>query len=157
MTAGLDSLYQEIILDHSKRPHGKSELSCVTDELITASHHELNPSCGDEITLDIAYDKKTDQIVELKWRGAGCSISMAAASVLAQLINKQKPTPAAAQKLVDVFRAMLQTRDGSDVDNADLLEDAIAFYGVSKFVMRIKCAMLAWVALEIDIKKLSDQ
>lgn len=147
----LDNLYQELILDHAKRPHGKGELA--GDWTCTASHHELNPSCGDEITLDIAYDAASGQISELKWRGDGCSISMASASVLAQLINSDKPSIAQAEQLVAAFRHMLQSR-GTDTGDKQLLADAVAFQGVSKFVMRIKCAMLAWVALEADLKQI---
>lgn len=148
---GLDSLYQELILDHAKRPHGKGELA--TSSARTASHHELNPSCGDEITLDIAVEG--DRIVELKWRGDGCSISMAAASALALLINEEQPTLQEANAKIAAFRQMLHSRGAGTADE-ELLGDAVAFQGVSKFVMRIKCAMLSWVALEADIKQLSD-
>lgn len=147
---GLDSLYQDLILDHAKRPHGKGEL--LTSDLLTASRHELNPSCGDEITLDIAYDPATGRVKELKWRGDGCSISMAAASTLAQLINEDTPTLAEATAKITAFRQMLHSR-GEGVPDEQLLGDAVAFQGVSKFVMRIKCAMLSWVAFEAALRQ----
>lgn len=147
----LDTLYQELILDHSKHPHGQGEITSTDHE--QATHHELNPSCGDEITLTIAYNRETDRVMELKWQGAGCSISTASASMLAQLVNEKQPTATEATALITEFRNMLQGR-GNYAPNAELLEDTIALQGVSKFVMRIKCAMLGWVALEADLKQL---
>ena len=84
--SALDALYQQLILDHSKRPIGKRELAEVPGA-VTASHHELNPSCGDEITLSIAVDPASGELVDLAWEGAGCSISMASASVLSQRVR----------------------------------------------------------------------
>lgn len=147
---GLDSLYQTLILEHSKRPLGQGELSDTAAP--HASHHELNPSCGDEITLTVACDPETQRVTELKWQGQGCSISTASASVLSQLMAEEPRTLDEVQDLIDAFRKMLQDR-GSEPD-VELLGDAVAFQGVSKFVMRIKCAMLAWVALEADLKQL---
>lgn len=152
----LESLYQALIIEHSKRPHGKQALSAESEsaaQTVLVSHHELNPSCGDEITLEIAYDKAEQQIVDIGWAGDGCSISVASASVLSQLVKKQSLGLDDAQQLIDAFRDMLQSRNGAQADE-DLLGDAVAFQGVAKFVMRIKCAMLAWVALEADLKQL---
>ena len=84
--SGLDSLYQEVILAPSKRPFGKGEFAA-PEGTIAASHHELNPSCGDEITLSIAVSPETGRIELLSWEGQGCSISMASASVLSQLVR----------------------------------------------------------------------
>ena len=152
----LDALYQQLILDHSKRPIGKRELAEVPGA-VTASHHELNPSCGDEITLSIAVDPASGELVDLAWEGAGCSISMASASVLSQLVRDSPSMSAAdAHALITAFREMIQSRGNTEFEpDEDLLGDAVAFQGVSKFVMRIKCAMLAWVALEADLKKIS--
>ncbi len=154
--SALDSLYQELILDHSKRPIGKGPLDA-RDGALTASHHEFNPSCGDELTLSIAVDAGTGTIETLAWEGQGCSISMASASVLSQLVRDgadgEGPlTMAEAQRRIDAFREMIQSRGEVEPDE-DLLGDAIAFQGVSKFVMRVKCAMLGWVALEADLRQ----
>jgi nitrogen fixation NifU-like protein len=147
----LDGLYQEVILDHSKRPIGKGELVAAAGEL-TASHHEFNPSCGDELDLSISVDPESGVVTGLAWEGQGCSISMASASILAQLVRDQQLTMADAQLRVDAFREMIQGRVEGEPDE-DLLGDAVALQGVSKFVMRVKCAMLGWVALEADLKQ----
>lgn len=152
----LDMLYQQLIMDHSRRPIGKGELESAEGDL-TASHHEFNPSCGDELTLHIAADPKTGDIKSLSWEGQGCSISMASASILSQLFREEGGfTMAEAQKRIDAFREMIQSR-GSIEPDEELLGDGIALRGVSKFVMRVKCAMLAWVALEADINQVKAQ
>ena len=153
--SGLDGLYQELILDHSKRPIGRGELAGGDGDL-TASHHEFNPSCGDEITLRIAVDPETGKIDSLAWEGQGCSISTASASVLSQMARDEGLTLETAQERIDAFREMIQSRGESEPDE-DLLGDAVAFQGVSKFVMRVKCAMLAWVALEADLRQVESQ
>lgn len=142
---GLEGLYQQIILDHSKARHGDGEL---TDA--TAEHHELNPSCGDEITMRVRLDPARERIEELAWRGDGCSISMASASVL---VDAVRGLPVAdAQALTDAFRDMLRSQGRGEPD-VETLGDAVAFHGVSRYVMRVKCAMLAWVALEAAVAK----
>lgn len=153
--SALDSLYQELILDHSKRPIGRGELDA-PDGSITASHHEFNPSCGDELTLSIAVDPASGRIEQLAWEGQGCSISMASASVLAQLVRDEGLTMEQARERIVAFRDMIQSRGASEPDE-DLLGDAVAFRGVSKFVMRVKCAMLGWVALEADLHQVESQ
>ena len=150
--SGLDSLYQEVILDHSKRPVGKGEFSA-PDGTFSASHHEFNPSCGDEITLSVAVSPESGKIEVLSWEGQGCSISMASASVLSQLVRDDSLTLEQAKERIDAFREMIQSRGAVEPDE-ELLGDAVALQGVSKFVMRVKCAMLAWVALEADFKQI---
>ncbi len=150
--SALDGLYQELILDHSKRPIGKRELAAPSGS-VTASHHEFNPSCGDELTLSIAVDPSNGKIVDLAWEGQGCSISMASVSILAQLLRDETLTMTEAQSRISAFREMIQSRGEIEPDE-DLLGDAVALQGVSKFVMRVKCAMLGWVALEADIRQL---
>ena len=153
--SALDGLYQEVILDHSKRPIGKGELAPAEGSLI-ASHHEFNPSCGDEIDVSIAVDQATGLVTGLAWEGQGCSISMASASILAQLLREEDLTLAETQTRIDAFREMIQARGESEPDE-ELLGDAVALQGVSKFVMRVKCAMLSWVALEADLKQVEAQ
>lgn len=153
--SALDGLYQEVILDHSKRPVGKGSLEAPEGSL-TASHHEFNPSCGDEIDLSIAVDPESGRIDGLAWEGQGCSISMASASILSQLLCEEQLTVTEAQERIDAFREMIQARGEGEPDE-DLLGDAVALQGVSKFVMRVKCAMLGWVALEADLRQVEAQ
>lgn len=147
--SALDGLYQELILDHSKRPIGKGELEALEGTL-TATHHEFNPSCGDELDLAIAVDPETGRIEKLAWEGQGCSISMASASILAQLVREDELTVEGARERIAAFREMIQARGAGEPDE-ELLGDAVALQGVAKFVMRVKCAMLGWVALEADL------
>lgn len=136
----LDSLYQQVILDHAKARHGDGDLPDAD-----ASHFERNPTCGDEITVRIRLEPGTDRIAGLAWQGDGCSISMASASVLTDMaVGRTVPELLA---LTDEFRTMMRSRGVGEPDE-DVLEDLIAFHGVSKFVMRVKCGMLAWVAAE---------
>jgi nitrogen fixation NifU-like protein len=143
--SSLDGLYQEIILDHSKARHGDGPL-----ERADAEHHEYNPTCGDEITLRVRLDAAHGRIDEVAWQGDGCSISMASASVLTDLVSGLPVDEALG--LAEEFRTMLRSK-GEGVPDEDVLGDAIAFHGVSKYVMRIKCAMLSWVALEAAVAK----
>lgn len=147
--SALDGLYQELILDHSKRPIGKGELEA-PEGTLTATHHEFNPSCGDELDLAIAVDPETGRIEKLAWEGQGCSISMASASILAQLVREDELTVEGARERIAAFREMIQARGAGEPDE-ELLGDAVALQGVAKFVMRVKCAMLGWVALEADL------
>ena len=134
MSHDLENLYQQVILDHARKRSGFG-----LSDAALVRHHELNPTCGDEITVGIAVaDDGT--ITPLGWEGQGCSISMASASTMAELCAGRDA--AEVRELIAAFR----TRD--DTEPPEELEDAVAFQGVSKFVMRIKCAMLAWVALE---------
>ena len=141
MSDSLAGLYQEVILDHSKRRIGFGEL-----EHADAERFERNPTCGDEITLQIALKPGTDEIASLGWRGDGCSISMASASVLSELAPGM--TLSELQATIDEFRLMLRSRGAGDEPDIDVLGDAVAFQGVAKYVMRVKCAMLGWVAAE---------
>lgn len=150
MNHELDALYQQLILDHAKYPILKGALDAPAGAL-TASHHEYNPSCGDELELSIAADPETGNITHLAWEGQGCSISMASVSILASLFREEGGfTLEQARERIAAFREMIQSRGESEPDE-DLLGDAVALQGVSKYVMRIKCAMLGWVALEACI------
>ncbi len=147
--SALDGLYQEVILDHSRRPIGKGELAADEGSL-TATHHEFNPSCGDEIDLAIAVDPESGEITSLAWEGQGCSISMASASILSQIVRDETLDGGTARERIAAFREMIHGKTEGEPDE-ELLGDAVALQGVSKFVMRVKCAMLAWVALEADL------
>lgn len=153
--SALDGLYQEVILDHSKRPIGQGSLEAAAGA-ITATHHEFNPSCGDEIDFSIAVDPESGTITDIAWEGQGCSISMASASILSQLLREAPLTGEQAQQRIDAFREMIQARGETEPDE-ELLGDAVVLQGVSKFVMRVKCAMLGWVALEADLRQVEAQ
>jgi nitrogen fixation protein NifU and related proteins len=132
----IDSLYQEIILDHYKSPHHAGLREPFDTEVL-----HVNPTCGDEIRLRVRVD---DGVVEdVSYAAQGCSISQAAASVMADLVIGRKVDEGMA--LHEEFLAMMQG-GGSVEPNEDRLEDGIAFAGVAKFPARIKCALLAWMA-----------
>lgn len=138
----LESLYQELILDHSKRPHGFG-LAEADDH--SGTSYQRNPICGDEVTLRVRVSDDGQTIRDVTWEGQGCSISQASASMLVDLVNgvpREKAT-----ELIDGFREALRSRGTIELDE-EIYEDAAALSGVSKFSARVKCAMLAWVALE---------
>lgn len=145
--SALDSLYQDIILDQARRRAGEGEI-----EPFHAEHFEKNPSCGDEIRLRVRLDR--DRIESIGWTGDGCSISMASASILVTQLVGRSITDAHIG--IDTMRTMLRSRGNADLDpdssEAELIGDAIALEGVGKYVMRVKCAMLGWVALEAALR-----
>ncbi|SDG48048.1 Fe-S cluster assembly sulfur transfer protein SufU [Microbacterium pygmaeum] len=143
--SGLESLYQELILEHSKRPHGKG---LADEEAPTATSHQRNPICGDEITLRVRLTGE-GTVRDVTWDGSGCSISQASASMLAVLIDdgEGRMPPGEASALVDGFRTALRSRGTIALDE-ETYGDAEALSGVSKYTARVKCAMLAWVAFE---------
>jgi nitrogen fixation protein NifU and related proteins len=139
----LDALYQQIILDHSKLRHGDALSEAAPEGANCGESHQLNPTCGDEITVRVAVaDGKVSQ---LRWDGDGCSISMASASVLTELAEGTDTEEL--RTLIDTFREMLRSR-GKIAADPEVLGDAAAFEGVSRYVARVKCAMLSWVAAE---------
>jgi len=140
--SGLEGLYQELLLDHSKRPRGK-ELAAAEGR--TATSHQHNPICGDDVTLRVRITDDGGVIRDVTWEGSGCSISQASASMLTELVEGMPRAEASA--LIDGFRTALRSR-GEIVLDEDTYLDATALSGVSKYVARVKCAMLAWVALE---------
>lgn len=140
----LQNLYQELVLDHSRTPHGFG----LRDE-IRAQSHQLNPTCGDEITLQV--HRAADGTVEaIAWEGHGCAISQASASMLAELAEGL--TVEDLETRIASFREAMRSR-GKIQPDEDLLGDAAALGGVSKYVARVKCAMLAWVAAEDALAK----
>jgi nitrogen fixation NifU-like protein len=134
----LDNLYQEVILDHYKNPQNK-KLSPNYD----AQVHHVNPSCGDEIDLNITI--KDGAVAAITWDGVGCSISQASVSILTDLLIGK--SIADAYEIYDEFVALMQSK-GTITGNEDLLEDAVALAGVSKYPARIKCALLGWMAFK---------
>jgi nitrogen fixation NifU-like protein len=137
---GLDALYQEIILDHYKNPHGKG-LRGEPDADNTAEVHHVNPTCGDEVTLRVHLE---DGLVgDVSYDALGCSISQASASVLHDLVVG-KPVDEAL-RIHETFLALMQGKGTVEPDE-DVLEDGIAFAGVARFPARVKCALLSWMA-----------
>ena len=136
MSAELDSLYQEIILDHYKHPHHKG-----LREPFEAEVHHVNPTCGDEVTLRVHLDDR--QVTDVSYDAIGCSISQASASVMTDLLIGKSVDDALA--VHETFLALMQGKGQIEPDE-DVLEDGIAFAGVAKFPARVKCALLAWMA-----------
>lgn len=132
----LESMYQQIILDHYKHPEGKG----LRQPFATEVHH-VNPTCGDEITLRVSGNEHDG--FDISYDGQGCSISQASASVMYSLISGAPY--AEAMHTADAFMAMMQSKGVGDFDE-DELQDAIAFQGVAKFPARVKCALLGWMA-----------
>jgi len=132
----LDSLYQEIILDHYKNPHHAG----LRDPFEAEVHH-VNPTCGDEVTLRVHV---SDGVVEdVSYDALGCSISQASASVMTDLVIGKQVDEAMA--IHENFLTLMQGRGKVEPDE-DVLEDGIAFAGVAKFPARVKCALLGWMA-----------
>ena len=134
----LDNLYQEVILDHYKNPQNK-KLATTYD----AQVHHINPSCGDEITLNVTLEG--DLIKSITWDGVGCSISQASVSILTDLLIGK--TIAQAQITSDSFMQLMQSK-GTETGDEAVLEDAVALAGVSQYPARIKCALLGWMAFK---------
>ena len=130
----LENMYQEIILDHYKRPHGKG-----LAEQFDAEVHHVNPTCGDEITLRVS--RGADGKIVVSYDNMGCSISQASASIMFDQINNldYESGEAAVEHLI----AMLQRTVEAD---EDILGDGIALAGVAQYPARVKCALLAWMA-----------
>jgi nitrogen fixation NifU-like protein len=162
-SSAMQQLYQQIILDHAKYRHGAvdgplEELDAAAADVSSgglrlAQSHQVNTTCGDEVTIRVGLTGTGAgaRIDELAWRGAGCSISMASASVLNDTV--QDTTVPEAEAMLDLFREMLRSRGTIEPDE-EVLGDAAAFAGVSKYPARVKCAMLPWVAFEAALLQL---
>ena len=136
----LEDMYQEIILDHYRNPHHKG----LRDPFDAQVYH-INPTCGDEVTLRVLLkDTGGEPVVEdVSFDSLGCSISQASASVMTDLVIG-KPV-SEAMKISDAFLELMKSKGQLEPDE-DVLEDAVAFVGVSKYPARIKCALLGWMA-----------
>lgn len=133
----LDALYQEIILDHYRKP-----LHAGLREPFAAEVHHVNPTCGDEVTLRVQLGPD-NTVADVSYDALGCSISQAAASVMSELVIGR--SVAEGMALQQEFLELMQGR-GTVVPNEETLGDAVAFAGVAKFPSRIKCALLPWMA-----------
>ena len=133
----LESMYQEIILDHYRDPHHKG-----LREPYDAEVHHVNPTCGDEVTLRVKMDG--DTVEDVSYDSLGCSISQASVSVMTDLVIG-RPL-AEATKAHDAFLAMMRSKGEGGAADEEVLDDAVVFEGVSKYPARIKCALLGWMA-----------
>lgn len=140
MSEPLDDMYRDIIMDHFRSPRGKKPL-----EKADVTSDGTNPSCGDEITLQVALDNGTVKDVHVDCRG--CAISIASGSMLAEVIKGKSLEDA--KRIAEVVKKMLK---GEEVDIPDDLGDLDALQGVRNFPVRIKCALLAWVTFMEGIK-----
>jgi nitrogen fixation NifU-like protein len=136
----LDSLYQEIILDHYKHPH-HAGLRGDPSAAGTAEVHHVNPTCGDEVTLRVHVSD--DTVTDVSYDAVGCSISQASASVMTDLLIGKSVDEA--MSIHQTFLELMQGKGQVEPDE-DVLEDGIAFAGVAKFPARVKCALLSWMA-----------
>jgi len=137
----LEDLFQELILDHYRRPRNKGALEPHTHRIGLT-----NPSCGDELELDLVV--AGDTIADVRFSGRGCSISQASASMMTQLVKGR--TLADARALGLRFSEMMH--GSADAARDKTLGEARALAGVAKFPVRVKCALLAWNALEESTK-----
>lgn len=204
---GLESMYQEVILDAARNPHGKTHFES-TDALAKAElqeesqesaentesqesaentesaeitlnnthescavaifaensalgqSHQFNPTCGDEVTMrvelsNIANNNETPVISSVKWDGHGCSISQASLSMMVDLVEGK--SVGEALRLDALFHKLMESRGEGlkNEEDEDALEDAMVLQGVSRYPMRIKCALLAWEGLKDSIAKAS--
>ncbi|SCC79012.1 FeS assembly scaffold apoprotein IscU [Bifidobacterium commune] len=165
-----EQMYQEVILDASKNPHGKeqfaldvtSESSATAETGVQANHeyctpgesHQFNPTCGDQVTVHVEVsDSEPRRIERLVWDGSGCSISTASLSMMVDLVDGK--TVEEAMQLESAFQQLMQSRGAGldDADEKEALGDAVVFQGVSKYPMRIKCALLGWAGLKDSLAK----
>lgn len=137
----LDDLYREVILDHYRNPRNKHGLDGATVDL---THN--NPLCGDEITIHAIVRDGT--VVDVAFEGQGCSISQSSASMLTDLV-KGKPLPQVEKIILD-FRSMMA---GKPIDDEESLGELVALKGVTKYPVRIKCAVLAWDTLQEGVEQ----
>ena len=134
----LESMYTDIIMEQSTATYNKHELNDKTD-----SEHGHNPSCGDDITLEIKMDG--DKILDLAFTGHGCAISQASTSIMIDVLKGKNKDEAL--KLIEIFLKMVKREKVSE-DELDSIEDARALQNISNMPARVKCAELAWYTME---------
>ena len=141
MSLSMDSMYQQIIIDHYKHPQHRG----LPDDFDAEVHH-VNPTCGDEVTVRVKLADGT--ISGLGWDGEGCSISQASTSVMSELVTGGPVSHA--MELQEKFLELMQSQGNAELSEADEdeLEDAVAFEGVSRYPARVKCALLGWMAMK---------
>jgi nitrogen fixation NifU-like protein len=141
-SAQIDALYQEMILDHYRRPRNKGQIEDADETIVMK-----NPLCGDEITVQLRYEG--DSVADIGFVGRGCSISQASASMMTQLVKGKNVEEI--ESLRGRFREMVMGTENATDDKS--LGSLRALSGVSKFPARVKCALLAWDALSEGVKR----
>jgi len=142
-SAEIAALYQELILDHYRRPRNKGELDGASTSVIMK-----NPLCGDEVALHVKFDG--DRVDDVRFSGRGCSISQASASMMTQLVKGKNAGEI--EQLGDTFRDMVMGTTPPDSEEVvGTMGSLRALSGVSRFPARVKCALLAWNALQSAI------
>ncbi|HBD21123.1 MULTISPECIES: Fe-S cluster assembly sulfur transfer protein SufU [Dietzia] len=136
----LEQMYQEVILDHYRRPQHSG-----LREPFGAEVHHVNPTCGDELTLRLRLSDDLATVEDVSYDAQGCSISQASTSMMAELLVG-RPV-AESLEVVDAFQAMISSR-GQDEGDEEILDDAVALAGVSRYPARVKCALLGWMAFK---------
>ncbi|GAC68749.1 iron-sulfur cluster assembly protein IscU [Gordonia soli NBRC 108243] len=142
-------MYQEVILDHYKHPHGRG----LRDPFGAEVHH-VNPTCGDEVTLRVTLSDDGTVVEDISYDGQGCSISQASTSVLHDQVVGSKVDDALAT--IGAFNSMMTSR-GTEAGDEDIIGDGIAFAGVSKYPARVKCALLGWLAFKDALAQTVDE
>jgi len=142
MNPELDELYQEVILDHSRHPRNFGKLA---DAAVRV--HGDNPACGDEIDLDVKFGAD-GSLQDIKFSGHGCAISQASPSMMTAKIKGK--ARAAAMETLRTFRDLVA---GEGDGSSSILGDLGTMRGVRRFPQRVKCAMLAWRALEEALRQ----
>lgn len=140
---GLRDLYQELIVDHSKKPRNFRRMEAADHEAVG-----YNPLCGDKVSIYL--DLEGDVISDISFQGSGCAISTASASILTETLRGK--TKAQAEALFDRFHRLVTGRSEGEADSASLGKLA-AFAGVSEYPARVKCATLSWHTLLAALKK----
>lgn len=138
----LKTLYREVIMDHYKNPKNKGLKNTDPYHLV----HLTNPSCGDDMRVEIIVDHGV--VVDVRQDGKGCSICLSSASVMSELLIGKSVEEA--KDLIESFYSMVK---GEELPDEDKLEEAIAYKGVRDFPARIKCATLAWKCVEKAIEE----
>lgn len=141
-------MYQEVILDHYRNP-----LHSGLREPFGAEVHHVNPTCGDELTLRLRLSEDGKNVEDVSYDAQGCSISQASASMMADLVTGQ--SVADSLEKFDAFHAMISSR-GQDEGDEELLDDAVALAGVSRYPARVKCALLGWMAFKDALVQQTD-
>lgn len=137
----LDQMYQQIILDAAHDRHGFGELDSYDGDSF-----QVNPTCGDQVTVKVRLSEDGNTIAGIGWSGQGCSISQASISIMTEMVEGKSIEEA--MDLFGGFRELMDSRgNGIDESALDKLDDAAAFSGVAKFPMRVKCALLGWMAM----------
>lgn len=144
----LEQMYQEVILDHYRRPQHSG-----LREPFGAEVHHVNPTCGDELTLRLQLSEDQQTVEDVSYEAQGCSISQASASMMAELIVG-RPV-AESLKIYEAFHTMISSR-GQEAGDEELLDDAVALSGVSRYPARVKCALLGWMAYKDALGRQTD-